>query len=1206
MSLSSVPTLDLRSSIPKLDVSLSKSRSLKTIETGLPQATEHPIRSDEDIRSARTKLSSLARKIADAAFLVDMKEIEKIKLESTIRLSLKTGRTMTSSSPRSPAKPSTSAASPKSSDRFVLDRSFLLEVPPLDSSSTLSGAWKFLILIRSEVRQQLRAAKAIDGKEDRFIQLIIDNLHEAPPDETWKFLEITAQYISLTVQAECGLQAFIALGPTLLSKMNESRSIPVVLLVLTELLDKLHNHPEVAAYLIQELCSDHILIKTIDRLRDLRTLSLKTFTYLLNFAKRNYIPKIPSTNCTPWKRGKISAREEISRFLDRFLEILGSQIDRILLVLFDEDEKVWTWKFLSAMFSASSVTGKVSKKGFVPFLIGDALNENSMVRDLVTEALKVYRKSANIDEVVSALDCLETLASGSYVAREVMVSLGVPNIIFGELDAESDAVLMSLRIEGFSKSEPTMNSPPNTAMKLRKSVPILRLSGLPPSVQGAAAIGAIPAEEASRTAQKVDEKIINLARQVRRCYSHPKIHRALLSLAISLLLTPRRKLLDTSVADPFPALSGRVHFLHILDKHVNHPLNESVVASLFPEAHAKAKLLKLIVHKFDLPFLRKTNSQVIGGGAFGTVIGVGINFGKSNRDELAIKLFPANESKADRSHLFAVYNEVMAMESVHGSGGVLPLWDHFNDGTNYNLVTPYCDGRISDIAKNSSILKKLEIFGEVIAAVRNMHDRGLVHYDLKGDNLLIRNNRVLVADFGEARVMESLSEPPCLLNRGTELVKSPEMVSVANAMKKDGLKFDRRKPIGTTTASDVWSLGCLLYEIMTGEYLFLNTDWVSFFMRITGEGSHSLLSKENETKLDNEILKDFMLFMLVPDPIRRPDIHAVCRKFKKVYAQFCSSETIESAASFESALSEPKTLTDVTPIDLKSRFYITHASQFHDGVASFRLCSDVVFTIIANDHIYNPKASHVIDCTGNLLSSPLMEVLSFTERGINEQVCNDSLRFARRAFYHGGSIEIVDSNKSSIGQGFMISVFLAAVCLQMTLYQAFTFAVSTMLIPTSSNALQSLNVIASFLPSYQMKRPREVISCFCGSIWFKFEHDISRSTDCSKDAKYSRWVEKRVGKSIEIQFIICDTLPLASVGFYKGGVRPCKNDSEIMRKYKCEVCGFHTHSELLNGPTVQFELVAHRFEEKSDDQSNDEMELPSWTLPSLEDGLRLI
>ena len=48
--------------------------------------------------------------------------------------------------------------------------------------------------------------------------------------------------------------------------------------------------------------------------------------------------------------------------------------------------------------------------------------------------------------------------------------------------------------------------------------------------------------------------------------------------------------------------------------------------------------------------------------------------------------------------------------------------------------------------------------------------------------------------------------------------------------------FDRRKREGAAAPSDVWSLGCLLYEVATGNFLFYDPDWIRFFMRVTQPG----------------------------------------------------------------------------------------------------------------------------------------------------------------------------------------------------------------------------------------------------------------------------------------------------------------------------------------------------------------------------------
>jgi TolB-like protein/tRNA A-37 threonylcarbamoyl transferase component Bud32/Tfp pilus assembly protein PilF len=176
-----------------------------------------------------------------------------------------------------------------------------------------------------------------------------------------------------------------------------------------------------------------------------------------------------------------------------------------------------------------------------------------------------------------------------------------------------------------------------------------------------------------------------------------------------------------------------------------------------------------------------------------------------HRRRVAVKVLKPEISHALGSERFLREIEIAAQLS---HPNILPLYDSgAADGLLY-YVMPYVDGESLrgrlDRERQLPINDALQVTREVAGALAYAHSNGLVHRDIKPENVLFQSGHAVVSDFGIARAVgkaggDRLTETGLAL--GTPTYMSPEQASGEH-------EIDAR--------TDIYSLGCLLYEMLAG------------------------------------------------------------------------------------------------------------------------------------------------------------------------------------------------------------------------------------------------------------------------------------------------------------------------------------------------------------------------------------------------------
>ncbi|XP_042261116.1 serine/threonine-protein kinase Nek4 isoform X1 [Thunnus maccoyii] len=275
--------------------------------------------------------------------------------------------------------------------------------------------------------------------------------------------------------------------------------------------------------------------------------------------------------------------------------------------------------------------------------------------------------------------------------------------------------------------------------------------------------------------------------------------------------------------------------------------------------------------------------RVVGKGSYGEV---NLVKHKSDRKQYVIKkLNLTTSSKRERR---AAEQEAQLLSQLRHPNIVTYRESWEGDDCQLYIVMGFCEGgdlyhRLKQ--QKGELLPERQVvewFVQIAMALQYLHERNILHRDLKTQNIfLTKTNIIKVGDLGIARVLENQNDMASTLI-GTPYYMSPELFS--------------NKPYNHK--SDVWALGCCVYEMSTLKHAFNAKDMNSLVYRIV-EGKLPQMPSRYDPQLG-----DLIKSMLCKRPEDRPDVKLILRQpyIKRQIAMFLEATKEKTAKSRKKAV----------------------------------------------------------------------------------------------------------------------------------------------------------------------------------------------------------------------------------------------------------------------------------------------------------------
>ena len=231
---------------------------------------------------------------------------------------------------------------------------------------------------------------------------------------------------------------------------------------------------------------------------------------------------------------------------------------------------------------------------------------------------------------------------------------------------------------------------------------------------------------------------------------------------------------------------------------------------------------------------------------------------------------------------------------------ILPLFDSGEADAFLFYVMPFVEGESLrdrlNREKQLPVADAIRIASEVASALDYAHRHGVIHRDIKPENILLHDGRALVADFGIALAASKAG--------GTRMTETGMSLGTPHYMCPEQAMGERE----ITARSDVYALGAVLYEMLTGDPPFTGPTAQAIVARVVTEAPRPLLPQRHT----------------IPPQVEA----AVLTALEKLPA-----DRFGTAAEFAQALASPTTTRRVTAAAPARRSGIAIRSSLRDPMS---------------------------------------------------------------------------------------------------------------------------------------------------------------------------------------------------------------------------------------------------------------------------------